>query len=574
VETTYEAIVIGSGFGGAINACRLAKKWPGQVLVVERGKRYPMGSFPRTPHDLARNFWNLPYETHPRPRRIPGDAEEHGMFDIRNYPRIDVVLSAGLGGGSLIYANVFLEPPDQVFDERWPMGCKKEDLLPYYAVAKEVLGARPIPAAVDPRRRIIRTELFEKVARSMGRTSELVDLNVFFGNDPDAPLPIGHQTSNRYGALQTSCVYSGECDIGCNTHSKNTLDLNYLHVAESRYDARVLTEHLVEKIVPLDADGRESAEATGADGYRVFYRDLTKQGHPVTAETTKRVIVSAGALGSTEFLLRCRDVHGTLPRLGPKLGTSFSGNGDFLSFVIEGKEPANPNYGPVITQRIDFNLFSEFDKDRAFVMEDASYPALLAWFVEGAEPRFMHLPAMWKAVVAVVRRWVTGRELGSVGYAIGDLLSGDMSYHTSVLLCMGVDKSNGVMSLDHSGCVKIDWPLTDSIRLYEAILDAGRRFSKVVKARRFLALPTWYRPIRKNVTVHPLGGCVLADDPAGGVVSSDRETFGQVFGYEGLYVADGAIVPTAVGANPSATIAALSEIVAEGITGLPPDAAL
>src|SRR2546425_2821703 len=95
----YEAIVIGSGFGGAINACRLSKKWPGKVLVLERGKRYPMGSFPRSPHDFARNFWNLPQENRPRPRKMQ-EQEQHGMFDLRTGQHMDVVLCAGLGGGS------------------------------------------------------------------------------------------------------------------------------------------------------------------------------------------------------------------------------------------------------------------------------------------------------------------------------------------------------------------------------------------------------------------------------------------------------------------------------------------
>ena len=166
----YEAIVIGSGFGGGISACRLSKRWPGKVMVLERGKRYPMGSFPRTPHDFAQNFWNIcdvPGEQRPRPRKMQ-NSEAHGLFDIRNFHRMDVVLSAGLGGGSLIYANVFMEPPDDVFDERWPANTKKAALAPYYSVAKEVLGSRPIPRDGDPRREITRTRLFEKVAKATG----------------------------------------------------------------------------------------------------------------------------------------------------------------------------------------------------------------------------------------------------------------------------------------------------------------------------------------------------------------------------------------------------------------------
>ena len=115
----FEAVVIGSGFGGAINACRLSKKWPGKVLVLERGKRYPMGSFPRSPHDVARNFWNVSAESRPGAATVASE-ETHGLFDVRSFDHLDVVICAGLGGGSLIYANVFLEPPEEVFDNRWP----------------------------------------------------------------------------------------------------------------------------------------------------------------------------------------------------------------------------------------------------------------------------------------------------------------------------------------------------------------------------------------------------------------------------------------------------------------------
>lgn len=567
-----EAVVVGSGFGGAITACRLSKKWPGKVLVLERGKRYPMGSFARTPHAMARNFWNVPNEQRPRPNRVPGDDEQHGMFDVRNYRHMDVLVGAGLGGGSLIYANVFLEPPDRAFDHRWPQSCAKERLMPYYRVAKEVLGSRPIPVDKDPRRRIVRTELFEQVAREMGRESTLVDINVFFDNDFEKPLEIGQQDRNRYGALQTSCVYCAECDIGCNTHSKNTLDLNYLFVAENRYQAEILTEHLAERIVPVDDRGQDDPSSDGRHGYRLYYRDLTDRAE--RAVLTKRVILSAGTLGSCELLMRARSIDKTLPRLSDQLGQSFSGNGDFLSLVIGGSRAADPNRGPVITQRMDFNLFRNFSAEHAFILEDASYPGLLAWFVEGIKPGYLRLGAFWQTVLAVVRRCVTGKQTGSVGYALSDLLKGDISYNTSVLLCMGIDKSNGILSLDHNGRVTVDWPYKDSLPLYEGILEAGKRYRESVSAQYFLPLPTWSWPWRKNVSVHPLGGCVLAEDSEQGVTSAEPADFGQVFGYQGLYVADGSIVPTAVGANPTATISALSEIVAQGITGIEPDSEL
>jgi len=569
----YEAVVIGSGFGGAINACRLSKKWPGQVLVLERGKRYPKGSFPRSPHDLANNFWNVQSEKRAT-QGMKSSADTRGLFDVRCFDHLDVVISAGLGGGSLIYANVFLEPPDDVFDDRWPATCKKTDLAPYYGVAKEVLGARPVPQNDDPRRRIVRTERFQEVAKKLGRSSKLTDINVFFGNDFDNPLPIGEQEPNRYGALQTSCVYCAECDVGCNTHSKNTLDLNYLFVAENRYQADIRTENLVDKIAALNAEGDEDPGADGSHGYRVYFRDLRTGGDATDSVFARRIVISAGSLGSTEILLRCKERFATLPNISDRLGQQFSPNGDFLGFVLAGKEESVPNYGPVITQRTDFNLLDDFDRDRAFVLEDAAYPAFLAWFTEGVKPGFLRLGALWRAIKSVFGRLRSGASLGSVGYALSDILSGDVSQNTSVLLCMGLDKANGVMRLDSNGHIEIHWPYRDSKLLYDAIVRAGNDFSATAGAKKYVPLPTWYPPARRNVGVHALGGCILGDGPGSGVVSADRDTFGQVFGYRGLYVADGGIIPTAVGANPIATISALSEMVAEGITGIAPDAEL
>ncbi|WP_339723295.1 GMC oxidoreductase [uncultured Paraglaciecola sp.] len=569
MQLDYEAIVIGSGFGGAINACRLAKKWPGKVLVLERGKRYPMGSFPRTPHDMSNNFWNVVRDNQDNPKNA-GSKEMFGLFDIRSFEHMDAVVGAGLGGGSLIYANVFLEPPAHIFDHNWPASCKKQALQPYYQTAKSVLGARPIPEQSAPRREVVRTKLFEKFAKSDGRKSELVDINVFFGNDFNKPTDIGVQQKNRYGALQTSCVYCAECDVGCNTHSKNTTDLNYLFVAENTYQAQIETMTLVEKIVPLNSSGDEDPQGDGSYGFKVIWLDLNNHKHEATA-TSKRVIVSAGTLGSNELLLRCRDVFKTLPRINQHLGQHFSGNGDFLSFVIDGEKPADPNYGPVITQKIDYNLYSDFKSDQAYILEDASFPNFASWYTEGIKPGVFHLSGLLRTLKALIVRFIRGAKTGRIGFAFRELLKNDAAYTTSVLLCMGIDNSAGKMKLDKQGFLNIEWPYKDNMPLYNAIMDMGKRFKKWANAKIFLPMPNVLWPLKSNVTVHSLGGCKLADSPDKGVTSANKESFGQVFGYQGLYVADGSLLPTAVGANPVATISALSERVAEGITGIKPN---
>jgi len=568
-----EAVVIGTGFGGAINACRLARNWPGKVVVLERGKRYGLGEFPRAPADFARNFWAL-RDGAPRPKHVRKAAQKtgelHGMYDVRNYDHMDVVVCAGVGGGSLIYANVFLEPAEEVFaDPRWPASCKKPNLAPYYAVAKSVLGSRPIPSAEgDPRRHIHKTQLFQSVARKAERNSQLLDINVFFGNDHAVPLDIGRQDRNRFGALQTSCTYCGECVCGCNYHAKNTVDLNYLYVAEHAHGAKVRTEHLVVEIVPVNAADADDRNADGSNGYRVKYRDLKE--NKSGALLTKRVVVSAGCLGSTELLLRCKNLLQTLPNIGKRLGQQFSGNGDFLSFVVEGFK-GDPNYGPTITQATDYNLFKDFAPGRAFILEDASYPAFLSWFVEGVRPSFM----WWKPISRLARHLLTsitsGKSPGTLGYAFADVLSNSTSEQSAVLLCMGVDTSTGIMDLDANGHLSVQWPIEQNRSLYDAILNAGEEFKRLTGAKIFAPLPTWDWPLRNNITVHPLGGCVLGDDREHGVTNANPRKFGEVFGYSGLYVADGAIVPTATGSNPVATISALSERVAEGITGIKPD---
>jgi len=485
-----EAVVIGSGFGGAISCCRLAQKWKNKVLLLERGKRYPMGSFPRSPHDFASNFWSPPGDQTRRPKHI-AERDLRGMFDMRTFTRMDAVVCAGLGGGSLIYANVFLEPPTQTFERGWPKGLDKAYLQPYYEVARSVLGARPVPSwTSEPHRKIIRTELFQEFAHNQGRDSTLAD---------------------------------------------------------------------------------------GTHGYRVHYRHLDDG--PAFVDT-RRVVVSAGTLGSNELLLRCRDKYGTLPRLSQRLGQRFSGNGDFLSFVVNGKKRADPNYGPVITQYTDYNLFKNHDPDRAFILEDASYPNFAAWFVEGLQPSLNLLGVLkktWRVLCSIwrhlVQTFVDGKWSGSVGDLAHQLLKGDESYRSIVLLCMGLDKGDGVLTL-RDGNLELDWPQQTSMPLYDGIIAVGKKFKAFVQSCTFFPLPTWLWPVRNNITVHSLGGCILADSPEQGVVSAAEHDRGQVFGYQGLYVADGSLLPSAVGANPVATISALAEWIAEGITGIAPDDSL
>lgn len=583
----HEAVVIGSGFGGAVMSARLSKRWPGKVLLLERGREYPLGAYPRSPNDMADNVWCPEGDTVRRPRAVrkrkTSRPQLTGMFDVRHFDKIDTVTSAVYGGGSQLYANVFLRPPEVIFENGWPKALNRDMLAPYYAVAQQVLGARTIPPAngKDDRRYIRRTEQFQAFARDAGLPTKLADIAVYFGNDysyrkGDQPLPLGVQEPNRYGALQTSCTYCGECDIGCNVQAKNSVDHNYLHVARNRYGAVVRTLSVVERIVPLDDAQADDPLGDGRHGYRVYFKDL--QAAEARSVTAQRVVVSAGTLGTGELLMRCRDVHRTLPRISAKLGQAFSGNGDFLAFAIDGEKEINSTYGPVITQFTDHHLFHDHKPEQAFVLEDASYPTQVGWATAVVGPMMNPFSMLWQtckqALMYVFDRYYPGRKNSSVGYLMQKLFSHDLSQYSAVLLCMGRDNAKGVLRLNGEGFLEVDWPQDSNRPLYDAILQLGKRFTRFIGARHYLPMPNWLWPVRNNVTVHPLGGCALADTPEQGVVSARDGTRGEVFGYRGLYVADGSLMPTALGANPVATITALSEWIAHEITGTMPDADL
>lgn len=569
-----EAIIIGSGFGGAVMTCRLAQRWGREVLLLERGRRYPRGSFPRTPHALARSFW------------VPGGGREgRGLFDVRNFRRMDAVVAAGYGGGSLIYANVFLPAPAWVL-ARWPDTVRHAALAPYYEVARRVLAARPLPpAGGDPRRAVARQALFADFAASRQFPTAPADLAVFFGRaygdtGGAPPLPRGQEEPNRYGAPQTSCTYCGECDVGCNVHAKNTLDLNYLWAAETVHGAQVAVESEATAIEPLGSGGAPEAGADGTHGFRVHWRDADGRARHADA---RRVVVAAGTFGTAELLLRGR-ASGALAHLSDRLGHGFSGNGDFIAAAINGTTPVDPNHGPVITQVVDHHLLQAKPAPgtEAFLLQDAAYPNFLTWYIEGLR----WLPVFgWRRVRATAKRLVAtlarrawnvftgGNDPGAFGAVLGEGLRDDHSYRSNLLLSMGVDAADGRLSM-RGGALRVTWPQRSSAGLYRAMMALGEQFADFTGGARYVPNPTWIWPYRNNVTVHALGGCALAMTPADGVVSARPEDRGCCFGYTGLYVADGSLCPTAVGANPSATIAALAEWIAEGITGQPPNPSL
>ncbi len=549
LEKSYEALVIGSGFGGAVTALRLSKTYGDKVLIVERGKRYPKGSFARKLDDLINSFWRQKGDAVPRPISLPGSSD--GVFDLRSYRGMDTLVASGFGGGSLIYAAALVEPRDPEFDRNWPESIKKDKLSYYFEVCKKVLGARTVPQN-EANRRLVRHELFSKAAAETGGSFREADVAIHFGNDFAKPDSQGKESVNAFGAQQSSCRYCAECIIGCNYHAKNTLDLNYLYAAEHKYQAEVKTEQQVEKIIPLNAAGEEDADANGTHGFHVYMKAIGEKKSDVDylVAKTQRVIVAAGVYGTNELLFRNKLLHKSLPKISSQLGRNYSGNGDFLNLVFGAKKDGS-HFGPTLTLE---TTYKPEESAQGFIMEDLAYPSdskFLTWIVQIFEPK----TALGRKLLLPLHQKI----LESIQSS--ESQSGCMS----ILLAVGIDKSDGIMTLEPNGKLQLKWDANKSKKLYDSMISVSQKLKEIWKAKSVTPFPTYL--LGRNLTVHPLGGCSLAESDERGVVDADPANFGAVFNYRNLYVADGSIIPSAVGANPVLTIGALAEMLAEGITG-------
>jgi cholesterol oxidase len=511
MQANYDAIVIGSGFGGAVAACRLAQAGF-SVAMLERGRRYDTNPFPRNWDDPRDGWlWN----------------HGQGLFDVKPFQPMTVVQCAGLGGGSLIYANVHLRPPAEIFEHGWPWGYTRDALNPYYDLVAYMLDIKPITKS--RRGKPAKTVLMEDVAKSLQRWEQFCypNIAVDFG-EPEK------SHTNKFGAQQEGCRYCGECDIGCNYHAKNTLDLNYLKVA-SDAGAEIETQCEVRRIAP-----------NPSGGYKVCFADHRIDGQPREVQS-KYVFLCAGAVNSTELLLRCRDQYGTLPKLSASLGRSYSGNGDFLAFAFNTSSPFKPSEGPTITTGI---VYSRKDAgfDNWFIFEEGGYPKEIGAFLQLLNSRRGFLREAEILTQDMLHEIFRSAAKTKIGAPDPD------SDNAAVFLAMGRDLANGAITLHQTTHeLEIKWDTPSNLPLYSV----ERRFSDdVAKAMGGdLAMNPLWHCLHIPVSVHNLGGCLMADSPEEGVVKPNSE----VFGYPGLFVMDGAILPRATGVNPSHTIAAIAE---------------
>lgn len=517
----YDYVVLGSGFGGATVALRLVEAGK-SVLVLERGVRFAgknLLALKREEQSIAypelgdKNFFWARSLLNPFRQRM-------GLFQLRQFKQLQGLVAAGLGGGSLIWANVVVEAHEEAFHKGWPVGIKLETLAQYYGMAREYLRPASIPGSpsFDGRSgagQIHRAELHRLAAERIGEPWRPVEIAVNFG-DEHKPLPNGFGSARQLG-----CNFCGLCSAGCPQSAKNTVDRSYIAAAEA-LGAELATGHEVEAI---EADEH---------GYILHLRHYDAEGRlkKRLRLQANKVVLACGSFGSTELLLRSRS-RGLLKGLSPALGSKFSINGNVLSAALDPLGEGRFNNGPAISSMIDFGNYA---------VEDFANPSWAAGMVGSSQ--------FWRAYYFM--RAYLGFKLSPEKLAA---LTQDLLIYVGV----GMDSSSGRLKLNSFGQLAIDWPGLAS----EPAIEAQHRAQKSIAeslGRQYV--PDVFSTFGRQFTYHPLGGCPMADSRQEGVVNQ----FGEVYGHPGLYVADGSIVPTALGRNPAYTICALSERVAERIT--------
>ncbi|HEY5058395.1 MAG TPA: alpha/beta fold hydrolase [Gaiellaceae bacterium] len=536
IRDHYTVVVIGSGYGGAIAASRLARA--GQdVCVLERGREFMPGEFPDTQLELTAQTQADTPAAHVGSRTA--------LVDIRVNKDMNVLIGCGLGGTSLINANVALEAEPAVFaDPVWPRALVDDlDTLVAdgLARARAMLEPTPYPESAPTLRKL---EALERSAEAMGLPFYRPPINVTFAD-----------RVNAAGIEQPACTLCGDCVAGCNVGAKNTTQMNYLPDAK-RHGAEIFTLASVRRI-----------EQRG-DRWLVHYQalDTGREGFdaPTLFVSADIVVLAAGALGSSEIMLRSKE---TGLSLSDRVGARFSGNGDVLGFGYNCDEPMNgigfgtlhaddkAPVGPTITGIVDVR--GQAVLDEGMVIEEGSVPSGLGKV----------MPALLAATSKLMGKDTDSGfrdETREARRELESIVRGP--YHgaannTQVFLVMTHDDGNGRFYLDHDR-LRVDWPGVGRQPIFHSV--AQRLLEATVPhGGTFIKNPMWSKFTKQDlITVHPLGGCGMGDDAEHGVVDHGGRAFAGASGtdvHRGLYVADGSVMPRPLGVNPLLTISAFAE---------------
>ncbi len=543
MRSQYDAVVIGSGYGGGVTASRLARAGL-KVAVLERGKEMLPGEFPA---GLLAAQNETQISAHGK--RI---GKANALFDVRLGRDVHALVGCGVGGTSLINANVCLNPDNLVFeDDRWPLALRTDHFLGVgFHRAREMLAPEVLPATSTP----LKFAALAKAAQAMGREAERVPLHITFTS-----------RTNRAGVRQPACTECGDCMGGCNVGAKTTVHSTYLTDAVN-FGAEIY-EGATVRFVERTREGpwRVAYQAAGDDNIV-----------PRRSVVAAVVVVAAGTLGSNEIMMRSRE-RGL--KLSNQLGTRISTNADAVAFGYNNNVPVNaigvgfparakvPPPGPAVCGLIDLRRRREPNERLAVV--EASVQSAMASVLPFMLPAGAALtpksgpdkePAAQptKSLREIISDAKTGTEALFAGAYAGPV------HNTQVFLAVGHDSGTGEIVLKGNH-VELNWPDALADPVFAAI-DAT--LTKIVAATggQYVPNPVSNRFLGgKLFTVHPLGGCAMGEDRTRGVVDHMCRVFDGDPGkgpgaiHEGLFVCDGSVMPRSLGVHPLLTITAVAE---------------
>jgi cholesterol oxidase len=526
-KTSYDYVIIGSGFGGSVSAMRLVEKGY-SVLVIEQGKKYRDEDFATTNWNVWKYLW------------IPA-LRCFGILQISILRGVMILHGRGLGGGSLGYANVLEVPPDDMFaNPAWQhLTNWKETLLPYYKTAQKMLGATRNPKLG------VADQLLYEISEEYGTSESFrpTEVGIFFG-------PERQEVSDPYfngdGPARAGCWYCGGCLVGCRHNAKNTLPKNYLYFAQ-KGGAELLSENEVIDVRPLD----ERENLPGRDKgvrYEIIFRSTTAW--PIKRKNriyARNVIFSAGVLGTLKLLLQCRDVSKSLPNISDKLGELVRTNSEALLGVIGKRDKTKYNEGIAITSIVKADEVTRIEPvhypDGSSLMRYLAMPLvhtrggvlkrtlliLWAFLKRPIDTLYTHiLPGWaWRGTILLVMQTIDNRMRLKFGRSPYTLFRRG--------LVAEPDPDHTVSSRVETG--------------HKVTHDFAQKTGGIPQGsigESLFNLPT---------TAHILGGCPIGMNDKEGVIDLGF----QVHNYPGLFIVDGSVVPANPGVNPSLTITALAE---------------